>query len=410
MADSVAATGTSTADTQAGARNTAIAMYCVLLVAYSLMAADRYLFPFLNSDVRKEFGFSVPTIGLLSTIFTLGLGIGGLPTGYLLSRFSRKTVLMLGIAIFSGATMLTTVAAGFWTMLFCLAVTGIGMAMLATSMFALAASYFIKYRAAAIGSVNFCYGIGGFYAPILASAFLLSYKTWRAPMLAFGLFGFITLVLILLFVRTWFSETRRTAQARADAGGASTLLNRNSILLTILSMLHGLSMYGFLGLYPLYLREGLHFPPGTAGGVYKFFGVGALASILCGWLGDRFSPRVVLSGGFLCSAGLGYLFFHGSSSVLAASIMTCTYGVVASSILYVNLAGYHVKAVRGSLASRASGMFVTSLYAAAAFAGLLMGWIEAHHGWPMAGMIQMSVLSIVGAALALALRPSEMSL
>ena len=410
MADSVAATGTSTADTQAGARNTAIAMYCVLLVAYSLMAADRYLFPFLNSDVRKEFGFSVPTIGLLSTIFTLGLGIGGLPTGYLLSRFSRKTVLMLGIAIFSGATMLTTVAGGFWTMLFCLAVTGIGMAMLATSMFALAASYFINYRAAAIGSVNFCYGIGGFYAPILASAFLLSYKTWRAPMLAFGLFGFITLVLILLFVRTWFSETRRTAQARADAGGASTLLNRNSILLTILSMLHGLSMYGFLGLYPLYLREGLHFPPGTAGGVYKFFGVGALASILCGWLGDRFSPRVVLSGGFLCSAGLGYLFFHGSSSVLAASIMTCTYGVVASSILYVNLAGYHVKAVRGSLASRASGMFVTSLYAAAAFAGLLMGWIEAHHGWPMAGMIQMSVLSIVGAALALALRPSEMSL
>ncbi len=410
MADSVAATGTSTADTQAGARNTAIAMYCVLLVAYSLMAADRYLFPFLNSDVRKEFGFSVPTIGLLSTIFTLGLGIGGLPTGYLLSRFSRKTVLMLGIAIFSGATMLTTVAGGFWTMLFCLAVTGIGMAMLATSMFALAASYFVNYRAAAIGSVNFCYGIGGFYAPILASAFLLSYKTWRAPMLAFGLFGFGTLVLILLFVRSWFSETRRAAQARADAGGASTLLNRNSVLLTILSMLHGLSMYGFLGLYPLYLREGLHFPPGTAGGVYKFFGVGALASILCGWLGDRISPRVVLSGGFLCSAGLGYLFFHGSSSVLAASIMTCTYGVVASSILYVNLAGYHVKAVRGSLASRASGMFVTSLYAAAAFAGLLMGWIEAHHGWPMAGMIQMSVLSIVGAALALALRPSEMSL
>ena len=385
-------------------------MYCVLLVAYSLMAADRYLFPFLNYDVRKEFGFSVPTIGLLSTIFTLGLGIGGLPTGYLLSRFSRKTVLLLGIAIFSGGTALTTVTTGFWTMLLCLAATGIGMAMMATSMFALAASYFIKYRAAAIGSVNFCYGLGGFYAPILASVFLISYKTWRAPMLAFGLFGFATIVLLLLFVRSWFSETHRTAEARKGAGGASTLLNRNSILLTALSMIHGLSMYGFLGMYPLYLRDGLHFPPGTAAGVYKFFGVGALASILCGWLGDRLSPRVVLSGAFLCSAGLGYLFFHGSDSVLAASIMTCAYGVVASSILYVNLAGYHVKAVRGSLASRASGMFVTSLYAAAAFAGLLMGWIEKNHGWPMAGAIQMSLLSLVGAALALALRPSEMSM
>jgi predicted MFS family arabinose efflux permease len=409
-AEQLIAVQTPKAESQAGTPGVAIGMYCVLLVAYSLMAADRYLFPFLSSDVRKEFGFSVPTIGLLSTIFTLGLGIGGLPTGYLLSRFSRKTVLLLGIAIFSGATMLTTVASGFWTMLICLAMTGIGMAMLATSMFALAASYFIKYRAAAIGSVNFCYGLGGFYAPILASAFLVAYKTWRAPMLAFGIFGFATIVLILFFVRSWFTETHRTAQARKDAGGASSLLNRNSMILTALSLIHGLSMYGFLGMYPLYLREGLHFAPATAAGIYKFFGVGALASILCGWLGDRLSPRVVLSGAFICSAGLGYLFFHGSGSVMAASIMTCAYGVVASSILYVNLAGYHVKAVRGSLASRASGMFVTSLYAAAAFAGLMMGWIEANHGWPAAGMIQMSLLSLVGAALALALRPSAMSL
>src|ERR1700686_5312889 len=108
------------ADDKPKSQGVAIAMYCVLLLAYSLMAADRYLFPFLNSDVRKEFGFSLPTIGLLSTIFTLGLGIGGLPTGYLLSHFSRKTVLLLGIAIFSGGTMLTTVATGFWSLLVCL--------------------------------------------------------------------------------------------------------------------------------------------------------------------------------------------------------------------------------------------------------------------------------------------------
>jgi predicted MFS family arabinose efflux permease len=230
-------------------------------------------------------------------------------------------------------------------------------------------------------------------------------------MIAFGLFGFATLVLILLFVRSWFADTRRTVEARKDAGGAPSLFNRNSILLTILSMLHGLSMYGFLGMYTLYLREGLHYAPRAAAGVIGFFGVGALGSIFGGWLGDRMPPRTLLFGSFLCSAALGYLFFHGAAgSVVAARIMTCSYGVIASSFLYVNLAGYHVKAVRGSLSSRASGMFVTSLYAAAAFAGSLMGWIEANHGWAMAGMIQMSVLSIVGAVLALALRPSEMSL
>src|SRR5271169_1308056 len=127
---------------ESAARGIAIAMYCVLLVSYILMAADRYLFPVLAPDVRKAFGFSLATTGLLSTIFTLGLGIGGLPTGYLLSRYSRKAVLLTGIAIFSSTIALTSVARGFWSMLIYLAVTGIGMAMLATSMFALAASYF----------------------------------------------------------------------------------------------------------------------------------------------------------------------------------------------------------------------------------------------------------------------------
>src|ERR1700691_2483554 len=122
---------------QGGTAAIAIAMFCVLLFSYVLMAADRYLFPVLAADVRRAFGFSLSTTGLLSTIFTLGLGLGGLPTGYLLTRFSRKTVLLIGIAIFSGATALSTEAVGFASMLACLAAQGIGMSMLATSMFAL---------------------------------------------------------------------------------------------------------------------------------------------------------------------------------------------------------------------------------------------------------------------------------
>src|ERR1700692_3512940 len=176
---------------ESGARGIAIAMFCVLLASYVLMAADRYLFPVLAPDIRKTFGFSLANTGLLSTIFTLGLGIGGLPTGYLLARYSRKMVLLMGIVIFSAATALTTQVPGFWTTLLCLAAQGIGMSMLATSMFALAARYFSGYRCAAIGSVNFCYGIGGFLGPFIAGKLRQSYNTWHAPTIAFGLFGFV---------------------------------------------------------------------------------------------------------------------------------------------------------------------------------------------------------------------------
>jgi MFS family permease len=394
---------------QTGTRSVAIAMYCILLLSYVLMAADRYLFPVLAPYVRREFGFSAPLTGLLTTIFTLGLGAGGLTTGYILSHFSRKATMLVGIGIFSGATALTSVTHGFWGMLFCLAAQGIGMAMLATSMFALAASYFVTYKAAAIGSVNFCYGIGGFVGSSLAGVLLVKYANWRAPMIVFGLFGFLMIVVIAAAVRSRFSETRGKAQARISTGGAANLWNRNSVLLTILCVIHGLSMYGFLGAYASFLQENLHYTPTRAGFVVGFFAIGALASIAGGWLGDRFSPRIVLSAAYVCIAVLGYLFFQVTPSPLTREILTCTYGVVGSAVLYVSLAAYHVRSLQSTLASKGSGMFVTSLYGGAAFGGYLIRALAGHGGWLFAGVIQMSLLCAVGAVLALALRPSEMS-
>ena len=93
-------------------------------------------------------------------------------------------------------------------------------------------------------------------------------------MISFGLFGFVMVVLIAATVRPWFSDTRRAAEVKADSGGAASLANRNTVILTILSVIHGLSMYGFLGLYPTFLRETLHYSPINAGKVIGFFGLG----------------------------------------------------------------------------------------------------------------------------------------
>jgi len=142
----------------------------------------------------------------------------------------------------------------------------------------------------------------------------------------------------------------------------------------------------------------------------SIYGLGALGSIGGGWLGDRFSPRLVLGGTFLGAAGLGYLLFHGSPLFVMQSSLSFMWGVVVSGILYVNLAAYHVKALHISLAGRGSGIFVTSLYGSAGVAGYLMGWLAGRAGWVTAGEIQISLLSLTGAALALTLRPDRMSL
>jgi sugar phosphate permease len=146
-----------------------------------------------------------------------------------------------------------------------------------------------------------------------------------------------------------------------------------------------------------------------AGSVMGLYGLGALMSIAGGWIGDRGSPRLVLSAPFVAAAILGYLLFNGSSSYAWQASLSFAWGVIVSGVLYVNLAGYHVKAVRRDLAGRASGVFVTSLYLSAAVAGYLMGWLANRAGWGEAGAIQISLCSLAAAALALALRPEQMS-
>jgi len=384
-------------------------MFGVLLASYAINAMDRQLFPLLVPDVRREYGFSLAGIGFLSTVFTLGMALAGIPTGYLLARFSRKTVLQVGIALFSAGTALTVVARGFPDMLTYRAATGIGEAMQLTVLLAIAANYFVAHRAAALGAVNCSFAVGAIISPMLGGALLSAYQNWQVPMLVFGLLGFLAIGVIAIVVRRSFTEHQSVFFEEADRGGAAALANRNTILLTMMSLIGGLVIYGYLGMYPAFLREGLNYSPATAGSVMSLYGLGALTSIGGGWLGDRFSPRVVLGATFLGAAVLGYFLFHGSDAFASQALLSFAWGVIVSGMIYVNLAGYHVKALRRSLASRGSGLFVTTLYGSAAVAGYVMGWIVTRAGWPAAGAIQISLLSLVAAGLALALRPAEMS-
>lgn len=367
---------------------------------------DRQLFPLVAPEVRREYGFSLAGVGLLSTVFTLGMAVAGLPTGFLLARFSRKAVLQTGIALFSAGTALTVLSRGFADMLTYRTVTGIGEAMQLTVLLAIAANYFARYRGASVGAVNFSFALGAIIGPIVGGVLLSAYGRWQVPMILFGALGFAAMLVIALGVDASFTEREGAAAIEGHDGGAETLGNRNTILLTMMSLLSGLVIYGYLGLYPTYLREGLGYTPAAAGSVMGVYGLGALMSIAGGWLGDRGSPRVVLSTTFLAAALLGYLLFNGSSSYAWQASLSFAWGVIVSGVLYVNLAGYHVKAVRRHLAGRASGVFVTSLYLSAAVAGYLMGFLANRAGWGHAGAIQISLCSLAAAGFALALRPA----
>lgn len=393
----------------AGTQKIAYAMFGLLLVTYTLMVADRFLVSMLAVDIRGALNLSVPNMFALTTMFTLGLGIAGLPAAALIQRYSRKAVLLTGLVLLSGATLLYTQATGFWTMFIFIVLQGVGMSFLATSMFALSTSYFAANRVAALGFVNLCFGFGSLFGHWIIGELRTALGSWEAPMLIFGFTGLGLAVAIAITVRRWFSEVQPPAKTVVDSGGADTLKNYNTILLTVMSALYGMLVYGFLGTYPSYMREVLELSAADVGAVMLWFGVGGLTSYYGGKLGDKFSQKSVI---FVCSLILGattLFLFNTDLSVFMYKVLATSVGIFGAAIVYTNLAGGHVKSLRRSLTSKGSGMFVTSVYGGAAIGGYTMGLLVENYSWAFAGQIQLTVISVIIAFLALGLRSDLMS-
>jgi DHA1 family inner membrane transport protein len=257
--------------------------------------------------------------------------------------------------------------------------------------------------------LNYAYAFGAIIGPWLGTRLLVSYGTWRAPMILYGVLGFVVMILVAVAVRPWLSEVGGTKKQDQNVGGATTLSNRNTVVLTVQTVLFGLAIYGYLGMYPTFLREQLHYAPTDIGQVMSTYGLGVLVSLGAGWLGDRFSPRVVLSIAFLFAAAICVVLFNGPPSFAVQATFSFLLGTAFSGTIFVNLAGYHVKSVTSALTGRASGIFVTSLYGSATVAGYMIGWLARQFGWPTATNTQLVMLCVIAAALSFALRPGLMA-
>ena len=390
----------------------ALAMFVVLLLSYVINAMDRQIFSVLAADVRQTLSIDLPRIGLAATIFTLGMGLAGLPTGYLLAKMSRRNVTVIGLAVFSVATYLTAYSQGLGDLLIYRFLSGLGEAMQLTALLAIGTTYFYRHRAMAASSLNFTFGIGAILGPNIGAAILHHYD-WKAPFMAFGIAGLPALILIVLFVRFWFTEAApitaeqlAAAVARPDRdqeNAATSLTARKPFLLALATVFTGLAIYGYLGLYPTYLREGVKFTPQQAAMCVSFYGLGALLSLIGGWLGDKYNYRKLLFISLIISAISGSFAFTplGGSVVLHAAC-SFVFGAAISGMGYANLSAGLIKSITSAKASQASGLFVASLYIPAAFAGYILGLMKGPLGWTTAGILQLAGSAVVAALLVVA--------
>ncbi|SNT47243.1 MFS transporter [Actinacidiphila glaucinigra] len=378
--------------------------FAVLCVSYMVNAMDRQVFYPLLPEIRAEFGFSLDQGGLLATGFTLGMALVGLPTSYLMDRIGRRSVLVLSVVVYSLGTLAIPFAAGFADMGVYRLLSGVGEGMQATALYAVIGAYFFHRRAVAAGVVGVAFGAGVFLGPLIGNGVAGTWGGWRDPFYVFAAAG----LGIALLITATVSRTMTEAVTGSGPGGGTPAdrydhvpagpCNRNTLGIGVVCAVTGLVNYGFLGLYPTFLREHLGLGAGQAALAVSCFGFGAMMALPAGWLGDRVNQRLLLAVGFVATSGTAALTYQYATSAPAQYALAFLMGTFASGILFTNCTTAMQRAVRPELVGRGSGLFMLTYYVPAAFSGLLFARLVDALGWGGAGLWQLTVLPLLGLA------------
>jgi MFS family permease len=223
----------------------------------------------------------------------------------------------------------------------------------------------------------------------------------------------VFVAIVAAVIRKSFTERKEVIvaagpQLRVDHVPAR-LYNRNVLLLGLTAVVVGMSMYGYIGLYPTFLISHVGLSTGQASLAASMFGLGALLGIPAGWLGDRFNQRTVMIVSLLAGSVVGYLLFNGPTTAVPQYALSFAEGAIASGFLFVNIYSAMQRAVRPHMIGRASGIYVAAFYIPAAFAGYLFSAFVGGTGWGGAGFWQLTVLPLVGVAALLFVETRQLS-
>ena len=277
-------------------------------------------------------------------------------------------------------------------------VSGAGEGLQIAATFTIVGSQFARDRGLAFGVLNLAFGIGAFLGPWWGGRLLAQFGDWRIPLLVYGLLGLAGALAVLLLVPSQLSDPQRrtpSAKPSADSHVPERLFNRNTMIIALVAISIGVTGYGYLGLYPTFLRTRLEFSSEEAGLVAGMFGIGALLGPAFGYLADRVDQKWLTIAALTVLAAVGYVLFHIVTSPLWQGACSFLQGAILSGCLYVNAYSLMQRSARAARTGRASGFFVTSLYGPAALSGYLFARLVDAFGWERASLAQMSLLLAV---------------
>ena len=355
----------------------------LLTLVYVFNYLDRTIIYILLPMIKKEMAFTDLQLAMLGSMsFVIFFTVLGIPFGRLADRVVRKNMIAAGLATWSLFSGLTGYATGFWSLLFCRMMVGVGEATLGPAALSLLSDYFpprVRATVQAVYSSGIAIGAGlaFFFGGWLGQLF-----GWRFAFYALASPGLV----IALFVYLLREEPRGTTEAASTRYSADDW----KILFKSIPLRYHYLGYGCFGLAannlsfwgPTFLTRVYKldlFTIGKWGGLLTLV-AGVPGTILGGYLADKFlrfgrGGRMLFGGLAALLAVPFWLLFIFSGNLLLLLIANLV--LLALSLVWLGPAAADVHDIAGpQLRGLGIGIYFFAVIIAYGIGSLIIGQVN----------------------------------
>ena len=373
-----------------------LALWALTLSAFAIGTTE-FVIVGLVPTIALDLGVSLPSAGLLVSLYALGVAIGAPLLTALTGRWPRKPLLLALMALFIAGNLLAYLAPGYSSLITARVLTGLAHGVFFSIGSTIATSLVSKDKEGSAIALMFSGLTVALVTGVPLGTWIGQYFGWRMTFLAVALLGLIAFIGSLLLV------PRQLKQGQPASVLQQLKVLTEPRLLLVFAMTavgYGGTFVAFTYLAPI-LQQVSGFAPGAVGLIMLVYGVSVAAgNIWGGKLADKHGPVKALS-----------LIFTALALVLAVFSLTAPHPVLVvftvliwGAFAFGNVPGLQVYVVQ--LAEKycpqavdvASGLNIAAFNIGIALGAWLGGLVVAtqpltHTGW-IGGLIVLVALAL----------------
>lgn len=383
----------------------------LLWVAFFLQQGTRQVYGPLLGSIQASLGATDVQLGLVSTVFTLIYGLTIPFAGFAADRFSRKWMVVTGVAIFCAGILTSGLVTGIGALVVTYGiVNGFGQPFYYPASTSLISQLHAESKATALsllqlgmyGGVIGCSALAGWFAGLGAEG-------WRLPFKVLGALGLVWAGVLAFALR----NTRPASPANEPrAAGRVTMAAALKAMFTqpaavLIALALGMEVYvdvGFKTWMPNYLAETFGVGKASAGlHAVLWHYLGAAVGILVGSrLGDRLvrrfpSVRFALIGGGLLLGAPFIVAMAQATTYVGCCVAMGLFGVYRGVYDSNNFAAFF-DVVEPRYHASAAGFNLMLAFLFGCLSPVVLGWTKAHVSLAT-GLATLALAYLVGALL-----------